>query len=126
MGRRSSGDYRWVIVPLRTRVPQAFDRRAPRLVVRVVLACVAALAVLVGVLAPSVASAQSVVVESQPADGDSLETSPERIVITFQEPVGSANQVSVSCNSNPETGISQPVTSNNNRTLTVSVFDPLP
>lgn len=127
MGHRRSDDYRGLIVASRTGVPQVLDRRAGRVASRVVLLFVALFVVFVGAAAsPSQANAQNVVVESQPGDGDSLETSPERIVITFQDAVGSANQVSVSCNSNPENAISQPVVSNDNRTLTVSVFDPLP
>ena len=57
--------------------------------------------------------------ESEPADGAELNAPPDQIVLRFDGEVGNANQVSVACNSNPFTAISQPTRSDDNRTLTV-------
>ncbi|MET0145430.1 MAG: CopD family protein [Ilumatobacteraceae bacterium] len=69
---------------------------------------------------------ESSLVESQPADGADLATPPDAIVLTFDGPIGNANQVSVACNSDPVSGIGQPVISDDNLTLTLTLDSPLP
>lgn len=87
----------------------------------------AAAVVVVALLAASPAGAQQAsLVESQPADGAELGQPPSQIVLTFDGELGSANQVAVSCNSNPFTAISRPVLSDDNRTLTVEVIEMMP
>jgi copper transport protein len=101
--------------------------RLPRVAapVRLLLALLGVLVVVVAVSGD--VRAQNQLVSSEPADGDTLPTSPEEIVLEFEEPVGTANRVDASCNSNPVTGLAQPVVSNDDRrTLTVPVLQPLP
>ena len=72
------------------------------------------------------ASAQNALDNSTPSDGETVNTSPEQILLEFAEPVGTNNRVDASCNSNPVAGLTQPSPSDDNRTLTVTVLQPLP
>ncbi len=106
------------MVPARTGVPC----RTLRLVVAALAAVLGAL-----LLGPASVGAQNAQLEeSEPADGEDLTASPDQIVLRFDGEVGTANQVSVSCNSNPFTEISQPVRSDDSLTLTVDVLEPMP
>ena len=59
--------------------------------------------------------------------GPSSTSRPTEIVLTFDGEVGSANQITVACNSNPFTARSQPPTrSDDNLTLTVDILEPMP
>ena len=111
-------NYRGPVVPARTGVPC----RTLRLVVAALAAVLGAL-----LLGPASVGAQNAQLEeSEPADGEDLTASPDQIVLRFDGEVGTANQVSVSCNSNPFTEISQPVRSDDSLTLTVDVLEPMP
>ena len=68
------------------------------------------------------ASAQNALDNSTPSDGETVNTSPEQILLEFAEPVGTNNRVDASCNSNPVAGLTQPSPSDDNRTLTVTVL----
>ncbi|MET0326666.1 MAG: CopD family protein, partial [Ilumatobacteraceae bacterium] len=97
--------------------------RTLRLVVAILAALVGA-AILGGLPA---GAQESSLVESQPANGAELETSPSEIVLTFDGEVGSANQIIVACNSDPFTARSQPPTrSDDNLTLTIDILEPMP
>ncbi len=72
------------------------------------------------------ASAQTALDSSDPADGSTLERSPDELVLNFTRPLGETNRVFVACNSNPARQISRPQLSDDERTLTVEVIRPLP
>jgi len=116
--RARASNYRVRVVPARTGVPG----RTLRLLL-VALAAVAG-ALLLG--AVPAGAQQAGLEESEPADGAELNEPPTQIVLRFDGEVGNANQVSVSCNSNPFTAISQPNRSDDNRTLTVEIVEPMP
>ena len=65
-------------------------------------------------------------VESEPADGAELSDPPEEIVLTFDGEIGDANQVAVSCNSDPFTAIGPEVVGEDRRTLSVEITEPMP
>ena len=90
----------------------------------------ALLGVVCAVLAMSPAArvaAQADMDSSEPADGSTLQRSPEELVLNFSERLGSTNRVFVSCNSSPvRQSIDQAELSDDERTLTVEVLEPLP
>jgi methionine-rich copper-binding protein CopC len=72
------------------------------------------------------AAAQTALDSSDPADGSTLERSPDELVLNFTRPLGETNRVFVACNSNPARQISRPQLSDDERTLTVEVIRALP
>ncbi|CAN5772500.1 copper resistance protein CopC [soil metagenome] len=72
------------------------------------------------------AAAQTALDSSDPADGSTLERSPDELVLNFTRPLGETNRVFVACNSNPARQISRPQLSDDERTLTVEVIRSLP
>ena len=117
-GQRRASNYRVRVVPPRTGVPG----RTLRLVLA---ALVAALGALLLGAAPAGAQ-QAGLEESEPADGAELDEPPSQIVLRFDAEIGNANLVTVSCGNNPFTALSQPTRSDDNRTLTVEVLEPMP
>ena len=116
--RALASNYRVRVVPARTGVPGR--------TLRLVLAALAAVTGALLLAAVPAAAQQAGLEESQPADGAELDSPPAQIVLRFDGEVGNANQVSVSCNSNPFTAIGQPTRSDDNQTLTVEVLEPMP
>lgn len=101
--------------------------RVPPILRRVTLAVAATLLAMVALFAftPSVARAENSVVSSTPADGASIPTSPEAIVITFLEELGEANTIALDCNTELYT-LGRPEVGDDDRTLTATVNEELP
>jgi copper transport protein len=78
---------------------------------------------IVGLL-PGTAFAENSVVSSDPADGATLETSPDSISITFSEPLGEVNTITLTCTDLYTVGPRQ--VSDDRLTMTAEVIDPLP
>jgi copper transport protein len=83
----------------------------------------AGVAGIVGLL-PGTAFAENSVVSSDPADGSTLETSPDAISITFSEPLGEVNTITLTCTDLYTVGPRQ--VSGDRLTMTAEVIDPLP
>jgi copper transport protein len=115
-------NYRGPMVPSRTGVP----RRTLRLFVAVVAATFGALLLGLGPGGGRPAHAQNTLEESDPADGDVLASSPREIRLTFAEPIGNANRLSIACDGDPFTDHSQPEVGANGRSLVVTLAQPLP
>ncbi len=81
---------------------------------------------LVGVasLLPGTAFAENSVVSSDPADGSTLAASPEAISITFSEPLGEVNTITLTCTELYTVGPRE--VSDDRLTMTAEVIDPLP
>jgi copper transport protein len=75
-------------------------------------------------LLPGTAFAENTVVSSDPADGSTLDTSPEAISITFSEPLGEVNTITLTCTDLYTVGPRQ--VSDDRLTMTAEVIDPLP
>lgn len=103
----------------RAHVPSC-RRRIPAAVAAALLATVVLFA-----FTPSIARAENTVVSSEPADGASLATSPDAIVITFLEELGEANTIALDCNAELYT-LGRPEVGDDDRTLTATVIDVLP
>jgi putative copper export protein/methionine-rich copper-binding protein CopC len=95
-------------------------RRLPVAIAATLLAVVALFA-----FTPPIAHAENSVVSSSPADGASIPTSPEEIVITFLEELGEANTIALDCNTELYT-LGRPEVGDDDRTLTAAVNDDLP
>ena len=78
----------------------------------------------VAALLPSTAFAENSVVSSDPADGSTLATSPEAISITFSEPLGEVNTITLTCTDLYTVGPRE--VSDDRLTMTAEVIDPLP
>jgi copper transport protein len=94
-------------------------RRRRRFIAGVALAVFAALGFL-----PGTALAENSVVSSDPADGSTVDQSPEQISITFAEPLGEVNTITVTCTELFTVGPRQ--VSEDRLTMTAEVIDPLP
>ena len=114
---RCAYNYLVPVVPARTGVPG----RTLRFVVAAIAALGAAL-----IVAGSAGAQQASLVESIPADGAELAEPPSEIVLTFDSELGDASSVQVACNNDPFSAISRPVLSDDRRTLTVDVTEPMP
>jgi copper transport protein len=114
------------VVPTRTGVP----RRTLRLFLALVAAGLGVLLLDVAGGLGRPALAQNTLEESDPADGAVMTSSPSQIALTFAEPIGDANQISVACGSggdnDPFTALGDPVVGPNGRTLTVAIEQPIP
>ncbi len=75
-------------------------------------------------LMPGTALADNSVVSSDPADGSTLATSPEAISITFTEPLGDVNTITLTCTDLYTVGPRE--VSDDRLTMTAEVIDPLP
>lgn len=97
--------------------------RAPS---RVRLALVGALLAVVGMVAlfPGTSFAENTLVSSDPADGSTLEQSPETISFTFSEPLGEVNTITLTCDDLYTVGPRQ--VSDDRLTMTADVIDALP
>lgn len=73
---------------------------------------------------PNTALAENSVVSSDPADGSTVDQSPEQISITFAEPLGEVNTITVTCTELFTVGPRQ--VSDDRLTMTAEVIDPLP
>ncbi len=73
---------------------------------------------------PSTALADNTVVSSDPEDGSTIEQSPEQISITFTEPLGEVNTITVTCDDLYTVGPRQ--VSDDRLTMTAEVIDELP
>jgi putative copper export protein/methionine-rich copper-binding protein CopC len=76
-------------------------------------------------LAPGSAFAENSVASSNPADGSTIETSPEQIEIVFTEELGEVNTIALECNTELS-NIGRPKRTDDNLGLTAEVLDPLP
>ncbi len=97
--------------------------------VRPALLFLLAIVTLAVVMAPpgGHATAQAADLESsEPADGSTVNRSPEQLVLNFTEALGNTNSVAVSCNANPVPFIGRPEVSDDERTLIVEVVRALP
>ena len=73
---------------------------------------------------PGTANADNTVVSSDPADGSTLEQSPEQISITFSERLGETNAITLTCTELFTVGPRE--VSDDRLTMTAEVIDPLP
>ena len=69
---------------------------------------------------------QASLVESSPADGAELDAPPSQIVLTFDSELGDANRCRWRATATRSRPISRPVLSDDGRTLTVDVPEPMP
>jgi copper transport protein len=90
---------------------------------RVVAGTALALVGIAGLL-PGTALADNTVVSSDPADGSTLAASPEAISITFSEPLGEVNTITLTCTDLYTVGPRE--VSDDRLTMTAEVIDPLP
>jgi copper transport protein len=90
---------------------------------RVLVGAALGAAGIVGLL-PGTAFAENSVVSSDPADGSTLATSPEAISITFSEPLGEVNTITLTCTDLYTVGPRE--VSDDRLTMTAEVIDPLP
>jgi copper transport protein len=95
-------------------------RRLIRRVVLVTAACAG-----MGAFSVPTALAVNSLVSSNPADNESLASSPTSMLFTFAEPLGGTNNVVVSCDGNPFS-VGQPSVGADGLTLTVPVPNPMP
>ncbi|MEM9516498.1 MAG: CopD family protein [Actinomycetota bacterium] len=94
-----------------------------RVLARVLVAAGAALiAVFLGA---GTAAADNTVSESTPADGSTVATSPEAIIIVFVEELGDTNTIGLTCDAELQTLAATEVASDG-RTLTAGIAEPLP
>jgi copper transport protein len=114
------------VVPSRTGVP----RRTLRLFLALVAAGLGLVLCDVAMGSGRPALAQNTLEESDPADGAVLNSSPSQITLTFAEPIGAANQVSIACgagdDNDPFTARGDEVVADNGRALTVAINQPIP
>jgi methionine-rich copper-binding protein CopC len=114
------------VVPSRTGVP----RRTLRLFLAMVATGLGLLLFDLAVGPARPALAQNTLEESDPADGAVLNSSPSQIALTFTEPIGDANQVSIACgaggDNDPFTQRGDEVVAANGRALTVEIQQPIP
>ncbi len=89
----------------------------------VVLAAIAAIGIVL--LAPTTALAENSVVDSTPADGASIASSPPSIEITFTEPLGEINTIAVQCDAELYT-VGPRQVSDDRLTLSAAIVDALP
>jgi copper transport protein len=101
------------------RTPHRAARRFRRILVGAALGAAG-----VAGLLPGTALAENSVVSSEPADGSTLATSPETISITFSEPLGEVNTITLTCTDLYTVGPRQ--VSDDRLTMTAEVIDPLP
>jgi copper transport protein len=97
-------------------------RRALGSPVRLVAAALIGLLALIAADAP--AAAENTPVESDPATGAVLETSPERISITFLEPLGANSTIAITCDEFYEVAPTE--ISDDELTMSVPIDPPLP
>ena len=89
-------------------------------------ALVGALLAIVGMVAllPGTSFADNTLVSSDPADGSTLEQSPETISFTFTEQLGEVNTITLTCDDLYTVGPRE--VSDDRLTMTAEVIDPLP
>jgi copper transport protein len=89
-------------------------------------ALVATLLAIVGMatLLPGTSFADNTLVSSDPADGSTLEQSPETISFSFTEPLGEVNTITLTCDDLYTVGPRE--VSDDRLTMTAEVIDPLP
>lgn len=104
--------------------PRGWLRRAPSHAARVLVAAVVSAVALLA-FTPSSVLADNTVVSSEPADGSTVATSPESIVIVFAEDLGEQNTIAVDCDAELFT-LGRSEVGEDGRTLTAEVVDPLP
>jgi copper transport protein len=104
-------------------VNERTTHRAARRFRRVVAGATLAVVGIAGML-PGTALADNTVVSSDPADGSTLAASPEAISITFSEPLGEVNTITLTCTELFTVGPRQ--VSDDRLTMTAEVIDPLP
>jgi copper transport protein len=104
-------------------VNERTSHRAARRLRRVIVGAALGAAGVAG-LSPGTAFAENSVVSSDPADGASLATSPEAISITFSEPLGEVNTITLTCTDLYTVGPRE--VSDDRLTMTAEVIDPLP
>jgi copper transport protein len=104
-------------------VNERTSHRAARRLRRVIVGAALGAAGVAGLL-PGTAFAENSVVSSDPADGASLATSPEAISITFSEPLGEVNTITLTCTDLYTVGPRE--VSDDRLTMTAEVIDPLP
>jgi len=102
------------------------EHRAPRTAARFRRAIVATLLAILGVaaLSPGTSFAENTLVSSDPADGSTVEQSPETISFTFSEELGEVNTITLTCDDLYTVGPRQ--VSDDRLTMTAEVIDPLP
>ncbi len=102
------------------------ERTTPRALTRVRRALVGVLLAVVGMVAllPGTSFADNTLVSSDPADGSTLEQSPETISFTFSEPLGEVNTITLTCDDLYTVGPRR--VSDDRLTMTADVIDPLP
>ncbi len=102
------------------------EHRAPRTAARFRRAIVATLLAILGVaaLSPGTSFAENTLVSSDPADGSTIEQSPETISFTFSEELGEVNTITLTCDDLYTVGPRQ--VSDDLLTMTAEVIDPLP
>ena len=102
------------------------ERTSLRVVRRFRRALVGALLAIVGVVAllPGTSFADNTLVSSDPADGSTLEQSPETISFTFTEQLGEVNTITLTCDDLYTVGPRE--VSDDRLTMTAAVIDPLP
>jgi copper transport protein len=104
-------------------VNERTSHRAAGRLRRVLVGAALGAAGIIGLL-PGTAFAENTVVSSDPADGSTLATSPEAISITFSEPLGEVNTITLTCTDLYTVGPRQ--VSDDRLTMTAEVIDPLP
>jgi copper transport protein len=104
-------------------VNERTSHRAAGRLRRVLVGAALGAAGIVGLL-PGTAFAENSVVSSDPADGSTLATSPEAISITFSEPLGEVNTITLTCTDLYTVGPRE--VSDDRLTMTAEVIDPLP
>jgi copper transport protein len=104
-------------------VNERTSHRAAGRLRRVLVGAALGAAGIIGLL-PGTAFAENTVVSSDPADGSTLDTSPEAISITFSEPLGEVNTITLTCTDLYTVGPRQ--VSDDRLTMTAEVIDPLP
>jgi methionine-rich copper-binding protein CopC len=104
-------------------VNERTSHRAARRLRRVIVGAALGAAGVAGLL-PGTAFAENSVVSSDPADGSTLATSPEAISITFSEPLGEVNTITLTCTDLYTVGPRE--VSDDRLTMTAEVIDPLP
>ena len=102
------------------------EHRTLRAATRVRRALVATLLAIVGMatLLPGTSFADNTLVSSDPADGSTLEQSPETISFSFTEQLGEVNTITLTCDDLYTVGPRE--VSDDRLTMTAEVIDPLP
>jgi copper transport protein len=101
------------------RTPSSTASRFRRTIVAALLAVVGLVALL-----PGTSFAENSLVSSDPADGSTLERSPETISFTFSEQLGEVNTITLTCDDLYTVGPRR--VSDDRLTMTADVIDPLP